>query len=170
MSKFLCKNKGLFKFLDEYFAKSTALTSSAKLHFLIDFAYNLRYVFLITGCSKKCRSTFLLGRHVRFVSFAFLRAKLFLLTAIETSLIETQDNDAPDYKKISASFRIMSRSFSDPPKAEESFQIMNQLKDANIWKLLALLVDPSTNFNVAWESRVFHLFYLGKFNGLGPCL
>ncbi|CAA6670696.1 unnamed protein product [Spirodela intermedia] len=73
-----------------------------------------------------------------------------------------QDNDAPDYKKILASFRIMSRSFSDPPKAEESFQILNQLKDANIWKILTLLLDPSTSFDVAWGSRDELLKILGE--------
>lgn len=69
--------------------------------------------------------------------------------------IQTQDGDAPEIqKKVIFCFRIMSRSFADPTKAEENFQILDQLKDANIWKILTNLVDPDTNFHQAYTFRV----------------
>lgn len=66
-----------------------------------------------------------------------------------------QDKDVADVqKKIIFCFRVMSRSFADPTKAEESFQILDQLKDANIWKILTNLVDPNCSFHQALVYRV----------------
>lgn len=66
-----------------------------------------------------------------------------------------QDGDAPEIqKKVVFCFRIMSRSFADPAKAEEYFLVLDQLKDANIWKILTSLVDPNTSFHQACTSRV----------------
>lgn len=66
-----------------------------------------------------------------------------------------QDGDAPEIlKKILFCFRVMSRSFSEPTKAEESFQVLDQLKDANIWKILTNLLDPKTSFSQACSGRV----------------
>lgn len=66
-----------------------------------------------------------------------------------------QDKDAPEVqKKILLCIRIMSRSFADPANAEESFQILDQLKDANIWKILANLVDPNTSLHQAHSYQV----------------
>lgn len=48
----------------------------------------------------------------------------------------------------------MSRLFNDPTKTEESFQILNQLKDVKIWKILTSLLDPSTSFSHASTHRV----------------
>ena len=48
----------------------------------------------------------------------------------------------------------MSRLFADSAKAEENFQILDQLKDANIWKILSSLIDPKTSFHQACSSRV----------------
>ncbi|KAL2603500.1 hypothetical protein GLYMA_09G014600v4 [Glycine max] len=60
----------------------------------------------------------------------------------------SQEKDIPEaQKKIVFGFRAMSRSFADPIKAEESFQILDQLQDANIWKILTDLVDPNTSFH-----------------------
>ncbi|XP_008805490.2 sister chromatid cohesion protein PDS5 homolog A isoform X2 [Phoenix dactylifera] len=79
------------------------------------------------------------------------------------SLRQTHQEDAPDLqKRISGSFRIMSRLFSDPAKAEESFVTLNQLKDVNIWKILASLLDPSTSFCQAWSYRDELLKILGE--------
>ncbi|PPD78128.1 hypothetical protein GOBAR_DD24929 [Gossypium barbadense] len=65
-----------------------------------------------------------------------------------------QDSDAPEIqKKVLYSFQNMSRTFSDPVKAEESFQILDQLKDANIWKILSNLLDPNTSFHQASSGR-----------------
>ncbi|GMJ14118.1 hypothetical protein like AT5G47690 [Hibiscus trionum] len=61
-----------------------------------------------------------------------------------------QDSEAPEIpKKVLFSFQIMSCSFSDPVKAEESFQTLDRLKDANIWKILLNLLDPNTSFHQA---------------------
>lgn len=66
-----------------------------------------------------------------------------------------QDGDAPEVqKKVLFCFRIISRSFADPAKAEENFQVLDQLKDANIWKILTNLVDPNTGFQQACTLRV----------------
>ncbi|XVF26230.1 hypothetical protein REPUB_Repub13aG0281300 [Reevesia pubescens] len=73
-----------------------------------------------------------------------------------------QDSDAPEIqKKVLYGFRVMSRSFSDPAKAEESFQILDQLKDANIWKILMNLLDPNTSFHQASSGRDDLLKILG---------
>ncbi|XP_031491838.2 LOW QUALITY PROTEIN: sister chromatid cohesion protein PDS5 homolog A-like [Nymphaea colorata] len=53
-----------------------------------------------------------------------------------------QDNDAPDIlKRTLGCVRAMSRLFKDPSRAEESFQMLNQLKDDNVWKTLTSLLD-----------------------------
>jgi hypothetical protein len=70
-------------------------------------------------------------------------------------VVQIQDGDAPEIqKKVLFCFRIMSRSFADPAKAEENYQILDQLKDANIWKILTNLVDPNTGFHQACTFRV----------------
>ncbi|KAG4182794.1 hypothetical protein ERO13_A09G067800v2 [Gossypium hirsutum] len=74
-----------------------------------------------------------------------------------------QDTDAPDLqKKVLFGFRIMSRCFSDPMKAEESFQILDQLKDGNIWRILVNLLDPNASFHQASSGRDDLLKILGE--------
>lgn len=74
-------------------------------------------------------------------------------------LTQLQDGDAPEVqKKVLFCFRIMSRSFAEPAKAEENFQILDQLKDANIWKILTNLLDPNTSFHQAITGRVSDVF------------
>ncbi|KAF5742835.1 sister chromatid cohesion protein PDS5 A isoform X1 [Tripterygium wilfordii] len=74
-----------------------------------------------------------------------------------------QDGDASEIqKKVMFCFRIMSRSFSEPSKAEENFNILDQLKDANIWKILTNLLDPNTSFQQASTSRDDLLKILGE--------
>lgn len=66
-----------------------------------------------------------------------------------------QDGEGPEIqKKVTYCLRIMSRLFADPAKAEENFQILDQLKDVNIWKILSSLIDPKTSFHQACSSRV----------------
>ncbi|XP_027920522.1 sister chromatid cohesion protein PDS5 homolog A-like isoform X2 [Vigna unguiculata] len=75
----------------------------------------------------------------------------------------SQDKDIPEVqKKILFCFRVMSRSFADPVKAEESFLILDQLKDANIWKILTNLVDPNTSLHQARAHRDDLLKILGE--------
>ncbi|KAF4399484.1 hypothetical protein G4B88_022567 [Cannabis sativa] len=74
-----------------------------------------------------------------------------------------QDGDGPEIqKKVLFCFRVMSRSFADPAKAEENFQILDQLKDAKIWKILTSLVDPNTSFHQACTYREELLRILGE--------
>ncbi|CAH8388720.1 unnamed protein product [Eruca vesicaria subsp. sativa] len=78
-----------------------------------------------------------------------------------------QDSDAPDMqKKIQFGFRVMSRAFSDPPKAEQNFLILDQLKDANIWKILNNLLDPNTSIMQASKIRDDMLKILSEKNSL----
>ncbi|CAI9087112.1 OLC1v1021103C1 [Oldenlandia corymbosa var. corymbosa] len=73
-----------------------------------------------------------------------------------------QDGDPSEIqKKITFAFRVMSRYFSDPAKAEENFQILDQIKDANVWKILKTLLDPNTNTSQAFNSRDDLLRILG---------
>lgn len=48
----------------------------------------------------------------------------------------------------------MSRFFPDPAKAEENFQILDQLKDTNVWNILTGLLDPDTSFD---QSRLYQV-------------
>ncbi|KAK4369677.1 hypothetical protein RND71_009152 [Anisodus tanguticus] len=74
-----------------------------------------------------------------------------------------QDGDATEIqKKVVLCFRIMSRCFIDPGKAEESFQILDQLKDANVWRILTALLDPNSNSIRASSSRDELLKILGE--------
>ncbi|XP_057415482.1 sister chromatid cohesion protein PDS5 homolog A-like isoform X2 [Lotus japonicus] len=74
-----------------------------------------------------------------------------------------KDKDVPEVqKKIIFCFRVMSRSFADHVKAEENFQILDQLKDANIWKILKNLVDPNTSLHQVRAYRDDLLKILGE--------
>lgn len=74
-----------------------------------------------------------------------------------------QDGEGPEIqKKVTYCLRIMSRLFADPAKAEENFQILDQLKDVNIWKILSSLIDPKTSFHQACSSRDDLLRILGE--------
>lgn len=58
----------------------------------------------------------------------------------------SQEGDGTENrKKVMYCFRVMSRCFTDPAKAEENFQILDQLRDSNIWKMLKQLLDPNTS-------------------------
>ncbi|KAJ9566892.1 hypothetical protein OSB04_002858 [Centaurea solstitialis] len=56
-------------------------------------------------------------------------------------------------KKVVLGFRFMSHCFADPTKAEADFQLLHQLKDANVWKILTMLLDPNTSSLQSWKSR-----------------
>lgn len=62
----------------------------------------------------------------------------------------SQEGDGTENrKKVMYCFRVMSRCFTDPAKAEENFQILDQLRDSNIWKMLKQLLDPNTSSALA---------------------
>ncbi|XP_059624884.1 sister chromatid cohesion protein PDS5 homolog A isoform X2 [Cornus florida] len=74
-----------------------------------------------------------------------------------------QDGDAPELqKKVLFCFRMMSRCFIDPAKAEENFHILDQLKDANVWKILKSLLDQNTSTLQACSYRDDLLKILGE--------
>jgi sister-chromatid-cohesion protein PDS5 len=78
-------------------------------------------------------------------------------------MYQVQDSDAVELqKKAVFCFRIMSRCFTDPAKAEENFLILDQLKDDNIWKIMSTLLDQSTNSLLASHSREDLLKILGE--------
>lgn len=73
-----------------------------------------------------------------------------------------QNGDAPEtQKKVQFCFRVMSRFFSDPAKAEENFQILDQLKDSNIWKILASLLDANSGCRQSSACQVSNKDLLG---------
>ncbi|KAJ9563026.1 hypothetical protein OSB04_008186 [Centaurea solstitialis] len=55
-------------------------------------------------------------------------------------------------KKVTLCIRSMSHCFVDPIKAEADLQLLDQLKDDNIWKILTTLLDPNTT---SLQSRSF---------------
>eukprot|EP00253_Pinus_taeda_P035266 PITA_35266 len=58
-----------------------------------------------------------------------------------------KEEDTPELKnKILSCVKIMSGSFSDAPKAEESFIKLSKINDNNIWKALSSLLDSSLTF------------------------
>ncbi|KAI3718580.1 hypothetical protein L6452_19457 [Arctium lappa] len=64
-----------------------------------------------------------------------------------------KDSDASEVqKKVTPCIRLMSHCFVDPIKAEADLQLLDQLKDANIWKILTTLLDPNTS---SLQSRSF---------------
>lgn len=72
-----------------------------------------------------------------------------------------QEGDGTEIrKKVMYCFRIMSRCFKDPAKAEENFHVLDQLKDSNIWKILMQLLDPNTSSAKSSSLRVRRLISL----------
>ncbi|KAI4311859.1 hypothetical protein MLD38_036722 [Melastoma candidum] len=56
------------------------------------------------------------------------------------------------HQKSMFCFKIMSRFFFNPEKAEENFQALDQIEDTNLWNVLSSLLNPDTSFN---QSHVF---------------
>ncbi|KZV51246.1 hypothetical protein F511_05903 [Dorcoceras hygrometricum] len=74
----------------------------------------------------------------------------------------SQEGDAAELqKKVMFCFRVMSRYFIDPTKAEENFQLLDQLKDSNIWKILTQILDPNTGWLQSCSLRDDLLSILG---------
>ncbi|KAL2495632.1 hypothetical protein Fot_39389 [Forsythia ovata] len=75
----------------------------------------------------------------------------------------SQEGDALELqKKVTFCFRVMSRCFTDPARAEENFQILDQLKDTNIWKSFSSLLDPNTSSPQARSLRDVMLTIIGE--------
>ncbi|KAL9237009.1 hypothetical protein vseg_011602 [Gypsophila vaccaria] len=74
-----------------------------------------------------------------------------------------KDTDVLDYhKKVILLFRVMSRFFVDPTKAEEGFLAFDQLKDANIWRIFLTLLEPTTSLHQARANQDELLEILGE--------
>ncbi|KAI3682841.1 hypothetical protein L1987_83148 [Smallanthus sonchifolius] len=65
-----------------------------------------------------------------------------------------KEHDALEVKKkVMICFRFMSHCFTDPTKAESDVMLLHQLKDANVWRILITLLDPTTNSLQSSKSR-----------------
>lgn len=91
-------------------------------------------------------SIFSIFRYWKYLDGSFNESIIFVYLQ-EGDSAETQ-------KKVMFCFRAMSRCFAEPAEAEEKFQILDQLKDSNIWKLVTQLLDPNTSSLQASSSRV----------------
>ncbi|KAL6538568.1 hypothetical protein OROGR_012556 [Orobanche gracilis] len=76
--------------------------------------------------------------------------------------LSKEGDDTEIHKKVMFCFRVMSRYFGDPAKAEENFQTLDQLKDTKIWKILLRLIDPNTSSLQASSLRDDLLNILGQ--------
>ncbi|CAM8985985.1 unnamed protein product [Rhodiola kirilowii] len=73
-----------------------------------------------------------------------------------------QTENAPEFqKKVLFCFKVMSRLFPEPSKAEELFQILDQIKDENIWRILTTLFETDTSSHRAFALRDDLLKILG---------
>uniref|UniRef100_A0A7N0UYA4 Uncharacterized protein n=1 Tax=Kalanchoe fedtschenkoi TaxID=63787 RepID=A0A7N0UYA4_KALFE len=75
----------------------------------------------------------------------------------------SQSEDAPELqKKVLFCFKVMSRLFPEPSKAEELFQTLDQIKDGNIWRILTTLLESDTSCQQAYALRDELLKILGE--------
>ncbi|XP_071689759.1 sister chromatid cohesion protein PDS5 homolog A isoform X3 [Rutidosis leptorrhynchoides] len=81
------------------------------------------------------------------------RLQLELQKYISLRKLNKESNASEIQKKITVSFRFMSHCFTDPAKAEADFLLLHQLKDANVWKILAKLLDPATTSSQSCKYR-----------------
>ncbi|KAL3643305.1 hypothetical protein CASFOL_014120 [Castilleja foliolosa] len=73
-----------------------------------------------------------------------------------------EGDGAETQNKVMFHFRVMSRCFTDRAEVEEDFQILDQLKDSNIWEHLKQLLDPNTSYLQAISAREELLNTLGR--------
>ncbi|XP_047310711.1 sister chromatid cohesion protein PDS5 homolog A [Impatiens glandulifera] len=73
-----------------------------------------------------------------------------------------QENDPELQKKKLFCFRVMSRFFTDAAKGEENFQILDELTDAKIWKILTTSLDPNSTASQSLNCRDDLLKILGE--------
>lgn len=71
-----------------------------------------------------------------------------------------EDDNAELQKKLQATFKAISTAFVDVTKAEEHLQKLHQMKDNNIFKGLATLLDPNTKFEQSKETCVSMAHYV----------
>uniref|UniRef100_A0A7N1A0X3 Uncharacterized protein n=1 Tax=Kalanchoe fedtschenkoi TaxID=63787 RepID=A0A7N1A0X3_KALFE len=75
----------------------------------------------------------------------------------------SQSEDSPEFqKKVLFCFKVMSRLFPEPSKAEELFQTLDQIKDTNIWRILTTLLEADASSHQACALRDELLKILGE--------
>lgn len=85
---------------------------------------------------------------------------MFFNFDMELSLVKCilQENCSKEVqKRILASFKLMSASFTDSSKAEEHFQSLNEMKDNNIFKALGEMIDENTSLATSQSIRVNYI-------------
>ncbi|KAL9146836.1 hypothetical protein ABFS82_13G137100 [Erythranthe guttata] len=90
------------------------------------------------------------------------RLQLEMRKYLSLRQLPEEGDGAETQKRVIFCFRVMSRCFTDHVEAEEYFQILDQLKDSNIWKLLRQLLDQNTSSVQASSSRDDLLRILGE--------
>ncbi|KAJ0791644.1 putative sister chromatid cohesion protein Pds5 [Helianthus annuus] len=89
--------------------------------------------------------------------------RFFFSIGSQVTVRVTKESDALEVKKkVMVCFRFMSRCFTDPTKAESDFLLLHQLKDANVWKILTTLLDPTTSSLQSSKSRDALLKIVGQ--------
>lgn len=74
------------------------------------------------------------------------RLQLEVQKYLSVRQIYKDNNDALELpKKTTVCIQSMSHCFVDPIKTETDFQLLDQSKDASIWRILTTLLDPNTN-------------------------
>ncbi|KAI4371180.1 hypothetical protein MLD38_019446 [Melastoma candidum] len=74
------------------------------------------------------------------------------------------------HQKAMFCFKIMSRFFFNPEKAEENFQALDQIENTNLWNVLVTLLNPDTSFNQSHACRNELLNILGENHSLSEFL
>ncbi|KAL3624912.1 hypothetical protein CASFOL_031580 [Castilleja foliolosa] len=67
------------------------------------------------------------------------------MSTFRSDIRRREGDDTEVQKKVMFCFRVMSCCFGDSAKAQENFQILDQLKDGNVWKISTRLIDPNTS-------------------------
>lgn len=86
--------------------------------------------------------------HIKALSIIFSQKRRLQLEMQAYLSLRARKEEPSDeiQKKIHAAFRKMAGSFSDTSKAEECFENLHQMKDNNIFKDLAVLINEGTTF------------------------
>ncbi|KAL0328713.1 UNVERIFIED_CONTAM: DNA mismatch repair protein MSH6 [Sesamum calycinum] len=109
--------------------------------------------------------------YIAFQLHDLVSASYMFTTLVQVTTRDAEEGDGTEIeKKVMFCFRVMSRCFTDPAKAEESFQILDQLKDSNIWKILLQLLNPDTSSVEASNLRDDLLKILGQKHRLSEFL
>ncbi|CAL4960254.1 unnamed protein product [Urochloa decumbens] len=101
--------------------------------------------------------------HIKALNVIFSQKRRFQLEMQAYLSLRTKKEEPSDeiQKKICASFRKMATCFLDTSKAEECFKNLHQMKDNNIFKDLAELINEGTTFATGYLTRDSFLKRIG---------